>query len=110
MSFQYMNSKDGVPLPIARVTYGASLEGALSGTATAALSVNATNENMAVRLYAIGCGMFFVAGASSVAAPTLADGYVPPDGSVETFLDKGETHLRLIARSGTGSYRIEKLR
>lgn len=110
-------SKDRVPIPVLKVT-GVSQNAAVThSAATAALAVRVgdTEALQMVRLWSFGCASYYKLGASGVAAPTLADGCIPKDSYVETYLSGLETHVRAIGKpdeggsTASGTFRVELL-
>src|SRR5882672_464059 len=107
---QFPATVDGVPISILPVAYGQSQEKPLTTVAIGAFVVNATLTGpQCVRVWAIGCDLFFNAGAAAVGAPTLADAFVPNGGFVDTYLAPAQTHMRAVAKTGSGTLQVELL-
>lgn len=93
-------------VPVLPVKYDTVLEAVLPQTAVA---FGGTTERM-VRVWALGCDMYYVWGASGVAAPSATFGALVKDGNFfDVPVTAAQTHFRAVARSGSGSYRLELL-
>lgn len=102
-------TKDLVPMPILRPVFGSTVTSAVGAASSSAVSVKAAGDFQAVRIHSIDCDMHYIFGASDVAAATATGGYVPKNGFIETYMLAADTHIRVIAKTGTGSCVVELL-
>lgn len=96
----------GNSVPILPVKYGSSLEAALPTAAAVAIG---DGTGFVVRVWALGCDMYYHFGASGIAAPTASAALVLSNTFFDVPVAPGQTHFRGVAKSGSGSYRLEIL-
>jgi hypothetical protein len=102
--------KNGKPMPLLRAKTGAGKSVALTTTPNAALQIHSADYNVPVRIWAVGCAVNYIIGASGVGTPSAtADGYIGQDRAVETYMTPEENYIRVAAVTGTGTLRIEVL-
>ena len=102
--------KNGKAMPLLRSKTGAGKSVSVTTTPNAALQVHSADYNVPVRIWAIGCAVNYVMGASGVGVPSAtADGYIGQDRAVETYMSPEENYIRVAAVTGSGTVRIEIL-
>lgn len=98
----------GNPVPVLPVKYGSSQEAALP--TAAAVAIGDGTAGQIIRVWALGCDMYYHFGASGIAAPTSTAALVLNGSYFDVPLSAGQTHFRGVVRSsGSGSYRLELL-
>lgn len=95
-------------VPILPVKYGSSLDTAVSGTSTAATAFG-SGDGCVVRVFAIGCDVYYVWGTSGVAAAAATMALLPAGAWMDVPVASGATHFRAMAKSGSGTFRTELL-
>lgn len=101
--------KYGNVIPVLAPVYGSSLEQAVTTTSGTAMAINATGKPCVVKVFAIGCDIYYKSGASGVTAPVLGDGMIFAGTYEVVPLPAGHTHVRCYARTGSGTARTEYL-
>jgi hypothetical protein len=99
----------GNVIPVLPVVYGSSQEQAQTTAGAVALSINATGAGALLRVFGLGCDIFYKTGTSAVGIPTLADALVLSGSYMEVPVPSNHTHIRAAARSGSGIFRVEIL-
>lgn len=99
----------GRPVPIMKAKYGSTKSQAVTTSSSNALAINSSQFKQPIRLWAVGCSIYYITGPSDVGAATATGGFVGQDQRVETWLEESETHIKAIAASGSGTLVIELL-
>lgn len=96
-------------IPVLGAKYGSSLEQAVTTSTGAVMAINASGVAGIIRIFGLGCDVFYITGGSDIALPTLADGLVLSGTYLDVPIPSGHTHVRCAARSGSGTARAELL-
>jgi hypothetical protein len=98
----------GFPLPVMRTRFGSSLSQAVTTTAGASTQITVGGCSRIVRIFAIGCPIYYKLGATGMTAPGAVDGYVPQDLYLDDILQaEPDNFVRFIAVTGTGTARLQ---
>lgn len=99
----------GAVIPVMRTAYGLSQVIAVSSTPTTAAQLNVNRQSRVVRLWAVGCPVWYIFGPTNAASAAAGSGYIGQDRYIETYYTKEDSWFSARAVSGTGSLVLEIL-
>ena len=98
----------GYALPVMRVRTGKSFNQAVTTTPGAATAITVDGCSRIIRIFAIGCPLYYITGATGVGVPGTTNGYVPQDLFIDEIIDEApNNYIRVVAASGTGTARVQ---